>query len=288
MTINPFSTGNNDFKISFLDSDKNPIDMKSVQLRLTQVDQGIGPITIDAQQVSTGIFSASTAFGFPGHWNARIEGIQNKENSINLVTSYEDLLVKPKLDTLSASIKEFKMPENNSLPFYPVYDNSRNVVWVGDSLIKSGRIFEFDLNSTKFIEHKIDGINIVSALALDSAYKIWYTDPVSKLIGNYNPSDQSNQIYKIPTRGIISGIAIDGFDNIWLIDATSNEVLKFNPTVKNFTSINLENNSQPLGITIDKSSGLVWIAEGIGKIASIDPNNYKINEYAPTEKNVTL
>jgi copper transport protein len=288
MTINPFSTGNNDFKISFLDSNKNPIDMKSVQMRLTQIDQGIGPITIDAQQVSTGIFSASTAFGFPGHWNARIEGVQNKENALNLVASYDDLLVKPKLDTLSASIKEFKMPENNSLPFYPVYDNSRNVVWVGDSLIKSGRIFEFDLNSTKFIEHKIDGINIVSALALDSENKIWYTDPLSKLVGNYNPSDNSNQVYKIPTQGILSGIAVDGSDNIWLIDATSNEVLKFNPTVKNFTSIKLENNSQPLGITMDKSSGLVWVAEGIGKIASVDPNNYKINEYAPTEKNVTL
>jgi copper transport protein len=289
MTINPFSTGNNDFKISFLDSNKNPIDMKSVQLRLTQVDQGIGPIIIDAQQVSTGVFSANTAFGFPGHWNARIEGVQNKENSLNLVASYDDLLVKPKLDSLMANIKEFKMPENNSLPFYPVYDNSRNVVWVGDSLIKSGRIFEFDLNSTKFIEHKIDGINIVSALALDSENKIWYTDPLSELVGNYNPSDNSNQIYKIPTQGILSGIAIDSSDNIWLIDVTNNEVLKFNPIVKNFTSINIGDNSQPLGITIDKSSGLVWIAEGNGsKIASIDPNNYKISEYAPTEKNVTL
>ncbi|MBI3623252.1 copper resistance protein CopC [Candidatus Pacearchaeota archaeon] len=288
MTINPFFTGNNDFKISFLDSNKDPIDMKSVQLRLTQIDQGIGPITIDAQQVSTGIFSANTAFGFSGHWNARIEGIQNKEDSINLVAFYDDLLVKPKLASLTVNIKEFKMPENNSLPFYPVYDNIRNVVWMGDSLIKSGRIFEFDLNSTKFIEHKIDGINIVSALALDSENKIWYTDPISKVVGNYDPSDESNQIYKIPTQGILSGIAIDGSDNIWLIDATSNEVLKFNPTVKNFTSINLGDNSQPLGITIDKSSGLVWIAEGIGKIASIDPNNYKINEYAPTEKNVTL
>src|SRR5438309_122514 len=57
LTINPFSTGNNDFKISFLDSNKNPINMKSVQLRLIQVDRGIGPITIDAQQDSTGVFS---------------------------------------------------------------------------------------------------------------------------------------------------------------------------------------------------------------------------------------
>jgi copper transport protein len=288
LTVNPFSTGNNNFKISFLDSNKNPIDMKSAQLRLTQVDQGIGPNTIDAQQVSTGVFSANTAFGFSGHWSLRVEGVQNKENSLNLVASFDDLLVKPKLASLTANIKEFKMPENNSLPFYPVYDSSRNVVWVGDSLIKSGRIFEFDLNSTKFTEHKIDGINIVSAVALDSGNTIWYTDPISKLLGNYKPNDDSNNIYKIPSQGILSGIAIDSSDNVWLIDATSNVVLKFNPIVKNFTSINLGNGSQPLGITIDKSSGQVWIAEGIGKIASIDPNNYKINEYAPTENNVTL
>jgi len=288
LTINPFSTGNNDFKISFLDSNKNPIDMKSVQLRLMQVDKVIGPITINAQQVSTGVFSANTAFGFPGHWNARVEGVQNKENSLNLVASYDDLLVKPNLDSLAVNIKEFKTPGNNSLPFYPVYDNSRNVVWVGDSAINSSRIFEFDLNKAKFIEHKIDGINIVSAIVLDSGNNVWYTDPISKSLGNYNPNDDSNHIYKIPTQGIISGITIDSSDNIWLIDATSNEVLKFDPSVKNFTSINLGNGSQPLGITIDKSTGQVWIAEGIGKIASIDPNNSKINEYTPTKNKVTL
>ncbi|HYL66264.1 MAG TPA: copper resistance protein CopC [Nitrosopumilaceae archaeon] len=286
LTINPFFTGNNDFKISFLDSNKNPIDMKSVQLRLTQVDKGIGPITINAQQVSTGIFSVNTAFGFPGHWNARIEGIQNKENSLNLVASYDDLLVKPNLSSLTVNIKEFKMPENNSRPLYPAYDNSRNVVWIGDN---NSKIFEFDLNSKKFIEHKINGINIISAITLDSQHKIWYTDPISKIIGNYDPSNNSNQIYKIPSQGTISGITIDDSDNVWLIDASNDKVLKFNPITKNFTSINLENGSQPLGITMEKSSGQIWIAEGgIGKIASIDPNNYKINEYAPTENNVIL
>ena len=213
--------------------------------------------------------------------------IPNIPNSYAHV-SYDNLLVKPQLDGLVVNIKEFKMPENNSLPFYPVYDNSRNVVWIGDSLINSGRIFEFDLNSTKFIEHKIDGINIVSYIVLDSRNTIWYTDPVSKLLGNYNPNDDTNNIYKIPSQGILSGIAIDSLNNVWLIDVTGNEVLKFNPTVKNFTLINLGNGSQPLGITIDKSSGQVWIAEGIGKIVSIDPNNYKINEYAPIENNVTL
>lgn len=285
MAINPFSTGNNDFKISFLDSNKNPIDMKSVQLRLTQTDQGIGPITIQMQQVSTGVFSTNTAFGFAGHWNVRVEGMQNKENALNLVASYDDLLVKPNLSSLTVNIKEFKMPESNSRPLYPVYDNSRNVVWVGDN---NSKIFEFDLNSTKFIEHKIDGINITSAIALDSKNKIWYTDPLSKAIGNYDPDNNSNQIYKIPSQGTLSGMTIDDSDNVWLIDATSDKVLKFNPITKNFTSIDLKSGSQPLGITIEKSSGQIWIAEGIGKIASIDPNNYKISEYAPTRFNTTL
>jgi len=36
----------------------------------------------------------------------------------------------------------------------------------------------------------------------------------------------------------------------------------------------------PIGIIVDKASGLIWIAEGIGNLASIDPTrNYKINEY---------
>jgi len=217
-----------------------------------------------------------------------VEGVPSAAGSLILVEDYNDLLVKPKLDGLTVSIKEFKMPDNNSLPFYPVYDNNRNVIWVGDSLVKSGRIFEFDLNSAKFTEHKVEGINIVSAIALDSGNKVWYTDPLSKSLGTYDPSNSSNHIYKIPTQGIISGIAIDRSNNIWLIDSTSNVVLKFDSSVNNFTSINLGNGSQPLGITVDKSSGDVWIAEGLGKIVSVDPTNYKINEYAPTENNVTL
>ncbi len=286
LAINPFYIGNNNFKISFFDSNKKFVDMKSVQIRLTQTDKGIGPNTIDAKQISKGVFSASTAFGFPGHWNLQVEGIQNKENSLNLVGSF-DLLVKPSLDSLDTNIKEFKMPDNGSLPFYPVFDSERNVVWVGDSLIKSQRIFEFDLNSKKFIEHKIEGINIVSSLILDSSNMIWYTDPVSKLLGNYNPDNKTNNIFKVPTQGIISGITIDSSNNIWLIDS-NNELLKFDPIVKNFTSIKLGSDAQPLGITMDKSTGLVWIAEGIGKIASINPMNYKIVEYAPRGQNVTL
>ncbi|MGH2990148.1 MAG: hypothetical protein ACRDMA_09830 [Solirubrobacterales bacterium] len=56
----------------------------------------------------------------------------------------------------------------------------------------------------------------------------------------------------------------------------------FDPQSQNFTnSLPLPTpNSNPLGIAIDSSTGQIWIAEGIGKIANIDPaTNFTINEY---------
>src|SRR5437667_12366573 len=119
LSINPFSTGSNNFKISFLDPSKNPIDMHSVKLRLTPVDQEIGSITLDANQTSLGTFVANTDFGLPGHWTVRVEGVQNKENALNLVVSY-DLLVKPKRYDLLLKISEFNTPGSSSAPRYPV------------------------------------------------------------------------------------------------------------------------------------------------------------------------
>jgi copper transport protein len=58
--------------------------------------------------------------------------------------------------------------------------------------------------------------------------------------------------------------------------------------LENFTnSLSLPTpNSSPLGIAIDSSNGQIWIAEGIGKIANIDPaSNLTINEYAPPAEN---
>ena len=78
------------------------------------------------------------------------------------------------------------------------------------------------------------------------------------------------------------------FDNsppsVWVTSPSTGEVLIFDPQLENFTnSLPLPTpNSNPLGIAIDSSTGQVWIAEGIGKIANIDPaTNLTIHEYAP-------
>ncbi len=77
---------------------------------------------------------------------------------------------------------------------------------------------------------------------------------------------------------------VDGRSTVWITSPSTGEVLIFDPQSQNFTnSLPLPTpNSNPLGIAVDSSTGQIWITEGIGKIANIDPaTNFTINEYAP-------
>ena len=292
LSIDPFTPGNNNFKISFLDQDRNLLDIKSVKLKLTQIEQGIGPIEVDTKQISKGIFSANAAFGLSGEWNVLVEAFQNKANSLNVVATY-NLFVKPTLDQMKFNVREFRITgsNNDSQPLYPLYDNRRNVIWVGDTIIDSGRIFEFSLNSNKFTEHKINDTSIVTVMALDHNNQIWYADPLMRHLGHYDPNTYTNQIYKIPSPDFSpSGIAIDRSDNVWLTSANTSSILRFNTQDKNFTTFQspTTNITAALDIMIDPSDQ-IWIAEGVGKLVNIDPaNNFNVTEYSPKGKNNTL
>jgi copper transport protein len=285
LSINPYIPGNNKFQIEYSDSNGNPVDIKSVQLRYTQTDKGIGPITVDTDKVSEGIFSVNAAFGLAGPWDLQVEATP-AANAPDIVTEY-NLFVKPKLSDFSFNVKEYKMPSNNAQPLFPLYDKSRNVVWTGDSSINSGRIWEFSLTNHTHTEHKIPGANIITLMAFDPTNNdIWFIDPLNKNLGHYNPETGATQLFKIPVESVLSGIAIDpSSTNIWVSLATANEVLGFNILEKTFsTPIKLPSqNATPLGIIADQS-GQIWVAEsGTGKLANIDPTkNNKVTEFVPT------
>ncbi len=285
LSMDPFYAGKNNVTISFLDSNNNPININSTDITLNQVDKGIGPLDINnAKEISPGVFSINTAaFAIAGHWQAQIEGVTTQTGALNVVTTFDDLYVKPNLNQLQANITEYKIPDKTALPLNPIYDIIRNAIWVGDSAINSGRIWEFDLGTKQYTEHRINGTNIITASAMDFNNNIWYIDPISKILGYYQPDSGKNQQYPIPNNGTASGLAIDGSDNPWLTISSTGEVLKFDTATKTFHSINLASDSIPLGISIDQLSGQIWIAEsGSGKIANIDPTqNYKVTEYSP-------
>jgi copper transport protein len=220
-----------------------------------------------------------------------VPGVADIPKAVSSPAASFDLLTKPKLSQLTFHIQEYSIPVNNSAPLYPIYDKNRNVIWVGDSAVDSSRIFEFNLTSGKFIEHKLNGTSIVTVMAFDhnNNNQIWYVDPLLKHLGRYDPSANTTKLYNIPTRGTISRIAIDLNNDVWLTSPNSDELLRFNSQAKNFTMLHLPTmNAMPIGILLDKATGMIWIAEGIGKLASIDPiKNYKINEYPMPATNNT-
>jgi len=202
------------------------------------------------------------------------------------------LATSPKLSQLTFHIQEYSIPGNNdSIPLYPLYDKNLNVIWVGDTQIDSSRLLEFNLNTGKFTEHKLNGTSIVTVMAFDHNNKsqIWYVDPLLKRLGQYYPSANTTRLYNIPSQGTISRIAIDSYNNVWLTSPDANELLRFNTQTKSFSIMHLPTiRAMPIGILVDKATGIIWIAEGVGKLASIDPTrNYKITEYPVITENNT-
>ncbi len=178
LSIDPFQPGNNDFRIKFLNSTWTPINMNSATMRLTQTDKGIGPIEVDTKRMSSTLneFSASASFGLPGKWEIQIEGTPNRENSPNILGTF-DLLVKPSLNQTKFNVHEFRVSsdlnKNNSDSqlLYPVYDKTRNVIWVGDTSIGSGRLLAYNLSNGKYDSHKLNDTSIITSIAIDS--NIW-------------------------------------------------------------------------------------------------------------------
>src|SRR5918996_1200406 len=260
LTIEPFSVGNNNFEIEFLDPSGNPIDMRTVDLKLTQTDENIGPIDIQTNKVSGGLFTANASFGLAGPWDLLIEGVRNEENSLNLVAAF-NLFVKPDLDQIDYRVTQVAMPDNRSQPLYPVYDSSRNSIWVGDTALASGRILEYN---------NANNHSLGDASTSISAGEPGLNETTSgNVIGGEDVAEQFG----------------DSPETVWVTSPSTGEVLIFDTALENFTnSVPLPtSNSNPLGIAIDSTNGQVWVAEGIGKIAHIDPSvNFTVYEFSPT------
>jgi copper transport protein len=181
---------------------------------------------------------------------------------------------------------------SSSLPLFPVFDSARHSIWVGDTTPNSGRIWQLNIDTGKYAEHKIQGANIITVIALAPDGKLWYVDPLTKqpngTLGLYDPDAKSAKQFVIPSEGIPTGLAIDNDGNLWMPILESNKVAKYTPATGQFTFYDIPTaNAEPAGIITD-SQGNVWFAEAIGKIAKIDVSSGKITEYAPKRDDQAL
>ena len=290
LSIKPFTVGNNNFTVSFSDANNNPIDVDSALVKYTQIEKSIGPITADLIKTSKGVFKIQASFGIPGLWNLEVQGIPKELNLPSVVASFDNLMVKPNLNQFAFKINEYPIP-GTARPLYPLYDVQRNVIWFGDTTInpaENGGIFELNLNSNKYVEHKINGTIIITVMAIDSKGKLWYVDPLTKIIGSFDPSNNISNAIKLQPTVIPTSITVDSKDNIWITSPTTNQILQFNNSGQLTKNLKMSKDSSPFNIISDKNSRMLWLADEKGKIASIDPSTDSISVFAPRGINNTL
>jgi copper transport protein len=292
LTISPFVVGQNTFKLSFFKQDgSNATGIESATIKLTQIERGIGPITVETKEQSDNVFSADAAFSLPSVWHIEIEGVNTQGSNMLAVL---DTNVKPMVSDLQFDTKLYNTSVN-SLPLFPVFDAARQSIWVGDSLPGSGKIWQLNIDTGAYTMHKINA-TLVTQSVLASDGSIWYIDPLGTenngVVGFYNPSDNSSRRFVIPQEGIPSGIAIDGNGSIWMPIVAANgadKVIKFDPTTEKFSSYDIPTpDARPAGIASDRI-GNIWLAEaGADSIAKIDPATGNITEYKPKSLLQTL
>jgi copper transport protein len=282
LAISPFDVGQNNFKISFIGTDGRPVSsIESATIKMTQTDKAIGPITIDTNKQSDGVFASNASFGVAGKWGVIIEGVNSQGN--NMIASL-DLNVKPQVSNLDFTINRYQTP-NSSMPLFPVFDAERQSIWVGDSSLGSGRIWQLEIATGNYTAHNIKGANIVTQTVLAPDGKLWYIDPLaarpSSTLGVYDPDTESLKQYVIPIEGIATGLTMDSSGNLWVPTSQSNKVVEFMPQTEQFASYDIPTpQAEPVGIITD-SQGNIWFTEAIGKIAKIDVDTGTITEYAP-------
>jgi streptogramin lyase len=282
LAIAPYDVGQNNFVVSFIGSNGLPASsIESATLKMTQSEQAIGPITIDTKKQSDGIFTSNASFGVAGDWDVTIEGVNSQGN--NMIASL-DLNVKPQVSNLNFTVNRYETPSKSMLLF-PVYDEARQSIWVGDTSLASGRIWQFDIRTGNYTVHNLNGSNIITQIALAPDGNLWYIDPLAarpnSTLGLYDPNTGSLKQFVIPMEGIATGLTMDKGGNLWIPITQTNKVLKFVPQTQQFESFDIPTaQAEPVGIMTD-SQGNVWFAESIGKIAKIDVNAGNITEYSP-------
>ncbi|MGI0020891.1 MAG: DUF4149 domain-containing protein, partial [Nitrososphaera sp.] len=280
LSIDPFVVGQNKFTVSFFDGGIAQ-EVTEATIKLTQVDRNIGPIPVDAKKASPGVFTADAAFSLPGRWMVEIEGV--RPQSANIVASL-DVEVRPAISSLSFDLKEYKTPEP-SLPLFPVFDEERQSIWAGDTLPRSSRIWQLDVQNGNYTKYPIGNVTLITQVVVDQSRKLWYIDPTESKLGLYDPDEKTNVQYILPSQGVISGLAQDGEGNLWMPVVQANQVVKFIPGNESFAQFDIPTpESRPVGISADRS-GNIWLAESTGRIALIDVATGEIEEFEPSGSN---
>src|SRR5215204_2030279 len=295
--IEPVSIGQNTITISFTDlknnnsgSSQTNANIENTMLKLYQIEKNIGPIQLQMEKISNGVFSTTIPISTLGIWSIEIQGKTLKPNTPNTISTF-NIDIKPRLSDLTFNITEYPTPDQNLL-LYPVYHKPSNSIWIGGTIRGSGRILEFSISDKTYKIHKIKDTNLITFSIFDPIDDniLWYIDPSEGIIGRYDiTTNKTEEEFQLPDIGIISGLTIDNKQNLWMTVIQDNSIVKLDSMTNNFTTYNIPTeNSRPLGIIFDKNNNYIWLAEALGKLGKLDIKTGKITEYPNNSTNSSV
>jgi virginiamycin B lyase len=151
-----------------------------------------------------------------------------------------------------------------------------------------GIIGQYALSDGNFIQDfkEPGGYSSPLFVTLDKDGHIWFTQPNSDTIGEFDPQNKIWNQWSVKRGSIPYDLTFDTHGNIWFTEYSANNIGFFNP----YTHTLVENpvptaHSDPYGITVDPK-GKIWFAEnriGVEQIGSFTPTSsgtIKITEYA--------
>src|SRR5215203_5564469 len=295
--IEPVSIGQNTITISFTDlknnnsgSSQTNANIENTMLKLYQIEKNIGPIQLQMEKISNGVFSTTIPISTLGIWSIEIQGKTLKPNTPNTISTF-NIDIKSRLSDLTFNITEYPTPDQ-SLLLYPVYHKPSNSIWIGDTTPGSGRILEFSISDKTYKIHKIKDTNLITFSIFDPIDDniLWYIDPSEGVMGRYDITTNNNEEeFQLPDIGIISGLTIDDKQNLWMSVIQGNSIVKLDSMTNTFTTYDIPTeNSRPLGIIFDKNNNYIWFAEALGKLGKLDIKTGKITEYPNNSTNSSV
>ncbi len=123
-------------------------------------------------------------------------------------------------------------------------------------------------------------------LVVDREGNVWFTQPNSDALGEYDPLDESWHQWYLKHGSTPFDLTFDTHGNLWFTEFSTNDIGFFDPHTHTLVENPIPTPaSNPYGITVDPQ-GTVWFTEnaaGVGQIGSFTPTTsgtIKITEYA--------
>ncbi len=171
------------------------------------------------------------------------------------------------------------------LPWATTFDYTNGFVWVAEPGCEPlpkcpskfpGILGQYALSDGSFIRDHVEPSGYTSPLfaVVDTKGDIWFTEPTSDAVGEFNPSNNDWKQWAVKSGSAPYDLLLDTHGNLWFTEFAGNAIGFLNTQTHTVVETTVPTTgSDPYGMTLDPK-GNIWFAEngkGVNQIGSFTP-----------------